>query len=144
MDAAFGTRRRHRRPIINITPLIDVMFLLLIFFMVSSTFREHLGIDITLPRAATGSEQAEDGHEITVKTSGDIFIGQRLVSVEELRESLTALVAEEPEAVITLRADEAAAFQRVVTVIDTVRGVGGMRLVIPTHPLLDEAPPQGP
>lgn len=135
MDGAFGARK-HRRPVINITPLIDVMFLLLIFFMVSSTFREQLGIDVTLPRAGSGEVLEErQRHEVTVKASGDIYFGQRRVTDAELKEALAALVAEDPEVEITLRADADAKVQRWVTVIDLAREAGGGRLIIPTQPL---------
>ena len=66
MDGAFNTRRRKRRPAITITPLIDVVFLLLIFFMVSTTFGEPAAIDITLPAAETGADQERPPYEIAV------------------------------------------------------------------------------
>lgn len=140
MDGAFGAKR-HRRPTINITPLIDVLFLLLIFFMVSSTFREHLGIDVALPRAGTGAPLEEKPpHEVSVKASGEVYLGQRLVSDEELREALAALVKEDPDVEITLRADEDAPFQRFITVIDAARQAGGAKLIIPTQPLHSKTP----
>ena len=76
MHGPFGSWRRKRRPNINITPLIDVMFLLLIFFMVSSTFRERLGIDIALPEAQSAREQELEPHEITVGPEGELFFGE--------------------------------------------------------------------
>lgn len=135
-------RRRGRRPTINITSLIDVMFLLLIFFMVSSTFREQIGIDITLPAAATATEQQPAQHVITVRADGAILFGpnQTVTSPEQLRQALQELLAADPETVLLLRADEAAAFQDVITVIDITRSVGGSRLIIPTQPLRPASP----
>ena len=130
METAFGGRRHRRRPSINITPLIDVMFLLIIFFMVSSTFREQLGIDIALPQAETTSQQERPPHEISVSEEGAYFLGPREVSLSELREGLAALLAEDPETSFVLSADEQANFQQVVAAIDIARAVGGHRLVI--------------
>jgi biopolymer transport protein ExbD len=135
MDKAFGGQSRRRKPAINVTPLIDVMFLLIIFFMVSSTFREQLGIQIDLPHAETAAQQERPPHEIAVRADGSYFLGQRLVTVEELRQGLSALLQEDPQTSFVLRADERAAFQQVLTAIDIARAVGGNRLVIPSRPL---------
>lgn len=132
MEGPFGIRRRNR-PAINITPLIDVMFLLLIFFMVSSTFREYLGIDIALPRAATATEHAKTPWEISVKADGTVYFAGRPATRRELRAELAALLEDDPEASLVLRADEGTPFQDVITVIDIVRDVGGARLIIPTR-----------
>ncbi len=132
MSSAFGGRPR-RRPTINITSLIDVMFLLLIFFMVSSTFREHLGIDVTLPHAESAVEQKLDTHEITVNSKGEFYFGEQLVDETGLEESLLALLREAPDAILVLRADEDADFGRVVRAIDITRNAGGAKLIIPTR-----------
>ena len=139
MDDAFGRRRARRRPSINITPLIDVMLLLLIFVMVSSTFRQHLGVDITLPKAATAEGQDVEPHEIGVRADGTLLWAGEDVTPEALRAALDALIAESPEALVTLRADEQAPFQDVLTAIDITRSAGGARLIIPTR----EGPPAG-
>lgn len=133
MDNPFGVRRRPRRPIINVTPLIDVMFLLLIFFMVSSVFPNQMGLDITLPEAASSTAQDITEHEILVTESGAIFLDEKQLDRNALQQSLKKLLAEEPEAVLVLRADKGANFQAVVSAMDAARSVGGTRLVIPTE-----------
>ncbi len=140
MSSAFGGRSR-RRPSINLTSLIDVMFLLLIFFMVSSTFREHLGIDITLPHADTAEEQRLDTHEITVTAKGELYFGEQRVDEDGLKKSIVALLTADPEAVLVLRADEGADFGRVLRAIDITRNAGGARLIIPTR-YQDSAQPE--
>ena len=75
MDSPFGIRRHRRKPSINITSLIDVMFLLLIFLMVSTTFRHQLGIDVDLPEAGTASAQEMRPHEIVVTRNGEYYFG---------------------------------------------------------------------
>ena len=132
MSSAFRNRPR-RRPTINITSLIDMMFILLIFFMVSSTFREQLGIDVTHPHAESATKQKMDSHEITVTATGDFFFGQQRVDESGLQKSIVALLTEDPEAVFVLRADENADFGRVVRAIDIARHAGGAKLIIPTR-----------
>ncbi|MEA3365674.1 MAG: biopolymer transporter ExbD [Candidatus Hydrogenedentes bacterium] len=132
MNSAFRGRTR-RRPTINITSLIDVMFLLLIFFMVSSTCREDLGSDVTLPHAETAVEQTMEPQEITVTEKGDFFFGQQLVDEAGLEKSIQELLRENPDAVFVLRADENADFGRVVRAIDIARDAGGAKLIIPTR-----------
>lgn len=135
MNQAFGRARRPRRPTINITSLIDVMFLLLIFFMVSSVFRENAGIDITLPSAATATEHEEAPYEIFIEQSGTITFRETPgISLEELEARLEALLAEEPDARLALSADGSANTDRFVAVIDLARRVGGEKLIIRTQP----------
>lgn len=133
MDGPFKTRRARRRLGINITPLVDVMFILIIFFTVSSTFRSHLGVDVMLPRAATGVEEGPGNYEITVDASGNLFWGGQRVDATTLHAALQAVLQREPEATLVLRGDEAAPFQAVVTAMDIARQAGGGRLIIPTR-----------
>jgi len=140
MSGPFNIRRHRRRPSINITSLIDVMFLLLIFFMVSSSFRDRLGIDITLPEAQTASEHRLPVHEITVTEAGEFYFGEQRVDDDGLRRSLTRFLEEEPNAAIVLRADERADFGRAVRAIDIAREVGGNRLIVPTRPQGEPSP----
>ena len=140
MSGAFNSPRHKRKPSINITPLIDVMFLLLIFFMVSSTFKEYYGVDIELPEAESAQTQEEDSHEIVVDSEGAYYFQGEAVDEEELRAALTTLIESEPGATIVLRADRNADFGPVLRVIDIADSVGGGKLVIPTD-LLEVLPP---
>lgn len=133
MSAPFNARRRRRRPTINITSLIDVMFLLLIFFMVSSTFREQFGVDITLPEAKTATQTETAAHEITVTADGELYFGQQVVNEDGLRASISELLARDPDSTLVLRADDKADFGKVIRAIDIAREVGGTRLIIPTQ-----------
>ena len=77
---------------LSLTPLIDVVFMLLIFFLVATTFaKEEVEMDLTLPEAATG-EEGEDGHliVINVKHGGELFVDGRQVTLEALRQKLGA------------------------------------------------------
>ena len=142
MRTAFNRDRAQRKPTINITPLIDVMFLLLIFFMVSSTFKENLGIQVALPKVRTASEREISLREIVVDRAGQFFFNGEPVADAELRRRLAELLLQDPTASLVLRADREASFGRVLRAIDITREVGGSQLVIPTDllPVLPEEP----
>lgn len=142
MSGPFNTPPRARKPSINITPLIDVMFLLLIFFMVSSTFRDYPGIDVTLPKAASAETQDETGHELVVTDAGEYLLDGEAIDAQDLETELRALVVEDPRSAVVLRADEAARFQFVVSAIDAAKKVGVTNLVIPT--VLPDATEESP
>ncbi len=142
MAGAFNTSQQKRKPSINMTPLIDIMFLLLIFFMVSSTFREDLAIDITLPKAESSAIQDITANEIIVDQAGVAYFEGVAVSEQELREALGAVLADDPGATLVLRADDAADFGRVLRVIDIARDLKAAKLIIPTDILREEA--EGP
>lgn len=134
MSGPFNIPPRARKPSINITPLIDVMFLLLIFFMVSSTFREYLGIDVTLPTATSAQAQDERVHRIVVDSEGAFYLGDRPMTETELERELEILVDSEADLTLILEADEMASFGAVLRAIDIAKKIGGDRLIIPTAP----------
>lgn len=134
MTGAFNSHRHKRRPVINITSLIDVVFILLLFLMVSTTFKQQLGIDIAIPRATTGGEQALESREIAVTASGDLYFGAELVDESQLRARVKTMLEQNPGASLVLRADEAADFGPVLAAIDVTREVGATKLIIPTRP----------
>lgn len=132
MTGPFGMARRKRRPTVNITPLIDVMFLLLIFFMVSSTFRDDLGIDLSLAYADSATAQDEETHVVTVSADGTYYFGDSALDEGALERSLREAFARDEETTLVVRADRDAAFARVIWVIDVARTIGYERLALPT------------
>ena len=110
------------------------MFLLLIFFMVSSVFRQNAGIDITLPAASTATDQQETPYEIIVEASGTItFRDTPGIPREALEVQLRDLLAGEPDAQLALSADGGANTDDFVAVIDMARRVGARQLIIRTQ-----------
>lgn len=142
MSGAFNIPKHKRKPTINITSLIDVMFLLLIFFMVSSTFKDEQVIEISLPQAESSIQQEITSHEIIVDREGNIYFEQTAVGEDELREALRALLAADPDVTLVLRADKEADFGPVIRVIDIARELKATNLVIPTDSL--EVSPKAP
>ena len=133
MSGPFNVHRARKRPTINITPLIDIMFLLLIFFMVSSTFREEFAVDVTLPEAATGEQLESSDHVISVDEAGTLYFAGERVDEAGLDRAIRDVMLADPEASLVLKADEAADFGDVMRAIDIARGAGGSRLILPVH-----------
>ena len=127
--------RPHRRKAgINVTSLIDVVFLLLIFFVVTSTFLERPGIDLALPEA--GSAPVATREELTVRLGDDgtTWVGSVAVEPSALVDSLSARLEREGTDRVVLEADERVPHGRVVAAMDAARRAGAEALVVATRP----------
>ncbi|MBI1317747.1 MAG: hypothetical protein GC168_02215 [Candidatus Hydrogenedens sp.] len=135
MDGAFGRPKAKRFPVINITPLIDVMFLLLIFFMVSSTFRERLGLDVALPQSEAATEQEISRFEIAVSETGDFSYGEAEgLTAEQLESMVRKDLEQDPERVIDLRGDKGARYEAYIEALGVLKKVGAERVNLVTRP----------
>ncbi len=135
-----GHPRRSESLIVDLTPLIDVVFLLLIFFMVSTTFRqEETTLAVELPQAAQESgDESERRLEIVISAQGEVQVGRIPVNARDrnaLQATLTLLASRQPNAPILIRADEMAPHGVVVQVMDVAAEVGFTRVGIATAPL---------
>ena len=120
--------RKRKRPIINITSLIDVMFLLLIFFMVSTTFAEQPGIKLKLPSASTAEPSKLERLTLTIDKDGRMFLNDVPVQEEKLRVDLKA-AASKPDATLVLRADRDVPYGYVIHAMDISRQSGIRNIV---------------
>jgi len=128
-------RQRRRAPVINIVPLIDVMFFLVLFFVVFTTFRtDPLGIRVDLPRAATGAVQQQSELRITVTQQGAMFVNGQAASPEQVRARVQEAVARRPDILIIVSADRRAAYDHVVRAMDAARQGGGVRIALSVEP----------
>ena len=124
----FRPSRKGRGLIINVTSLIDVMFLLLIFFMVSSTFKNQPAINLVLPRSATASETVDTPAILFLTAEGEVYLNDTLVDKATLATRLQDLHSETDEDRMVLRADENANHGDVVELIDTIKQSGFTRV----------------
>lgn len=129
--------RTDERVDINLTPLIDVVFLLLIFFMVSTTFDRHANLKVELPEAgATKPQQQQDPVVISIDADGNYFINDRQLvntTLETLKIALRKTVADQEKDVpLVLRADARTPHQSVVRAMDAAAQLGLTRLSIAT------------
>lgn len=127
-------RKQQEDARIDITPMVDVVFLLLIFFMISTTFVETPGIDIRLPESSSQSTEREP-EEIKVYLSeeGEIFLGDDRTSLAELERYLESRKDDADQATFLLLADREARHGLVVKLMDLARSTGFSRLAIGTE-----------
>jgi len=136
--------RRREPPEINLTPLIDVVFLLLIFFMVSTTFKEDARLRIELPAAEGDAVQAEEPQvlEIVIDSAGTFYVDDRMVvdrSVGTLKKALARAAGDEMDLPVLIKADAKSPHQSVMTAMDAASQLGLSRLAFAaTRP--DESP----
>lgn len=131
------TRRSHEEPELNLTSLIDVVLLLLIFFMVSTTFVDESRIELQLPQASAepAAEQRQDPIEVAVTASGEYRVnGQTLINTSPatLSAAVSKIAGDSREIPITLRADARATHQSVVTAMDVLGRLGFRAISIAT------------
>lgn len=139
----FVHKRSDEEASVELTPLIDVVFLLLIFFMVSTTFIRETQLKIDLPEAAGELQEIEDELiEITVDRVGDYAVNDRLLVNNDLRTLVRALeevLAEKgPSSRVVVTADANASHQAVVRAMDAAGKVGLTRLSITTQQPAEE------
>jgi biopolymer transport protein ExbD len=120
--------KKRKRPIINITSLIDVMFLLLIFFMVSTTFAEHPGIKLELPTASTAEPSKLEPLTLAIDKTGRMFLNDLPVNEKELREELET-AATKTDSTLVLKADKDVQYGYVIRAMDISRQCGIRRIV---------------
>lgn len=114
------------------TPLIDVVFLLLIFFMVSTTFKEDARIKVQLPEAQGEEVPAEEPKvlEITIDGAGTFYVNERMVvdrKLKTLKKAIAAAVGTDREIPVVIKADAKSPHQAVMTVMDAASQLGLLR-----------------
>ena len=120
---------------INVTPLVDVMLVLLIVFMVTAPMLTQ-GVDVNLPQAnAKALRSDEERLVVTVDANSRIFVGKQPMKFNELSGSLQAIVARRADRQVYFRADRAVPYGFVVKVIAEIRNAGIERLGMVTEPL---------
>lgn len=121
---------------LNLTPLIDVVFLLLIFFMVSTTFQKESEISLQLPKASdSATDTNTDSIEVVINATGRYYVNdQELVKsdAESLQAALYSLIDGNRDIPLTIRADAQTPHQAVVTAMDAAGQLGMLRMSIAT------------
>jgi len=119
---------KHRKPEVQMSPLIDVVFLLLIFYAVTTQFVSDQRLKLKLPEAQT-AEESGSGHEtkppvVTVSKDGKVWIDDQIIPDAELEARIKKLVDSRPEQTLILKGDEGADYGVVVHVLDLARTAG--------------------
>jgi biopolymer transport protein ExbD len=130
MEFARTPRRRIRA--LNLTPLIDVLFILIIFFMLTTSFMRIESMELILPSATQKSAPAAtDGVvRLYLSPNGDVTLGQRKLSGAELDETLQRLIIGNPDLRIMLLTADGVTMQQLVNMMDRVSLMGGKSLLV--------------
>ena len=122
----------------NITPLIDMVFILLIFFAVNSTFVKFPGVDVDQPSARTTVTQQSSTILIAVTESGEVWIDKKKIDIRRVRGAVERMFLESPDAAVVMLSDQASRTGVVVDVIDQARLAGAVRVAIAATQAADE------
>ena len=118
---------------INIVPMIDVIFAILAFFIISTLTLTRLeGLPVNLPEAVTGVSQRQQQITVTIDPEGRLALNRQPIELNGLVAEVQRLVANNQPSVVVINADQAVNHGQVVAVMDRLRGIEGVRLAIAT------------
>ncbi len=109
---------------INMTPLIDMVFILLIFFIVTTSFVKETGVDVNRPTAKTAVKKERANILISIKSNGEIWMDKRQIDRRAVRANVERMYAENPEGSVIILADEDAKTGLLIEVMDQARLAG--------------------
>lgn len=109
---------------IDLTPMLDMVFILLIFFIVSTSFVKEAGIDVSRPSAKTAQTKENAHILIAITSNGDVWIQQRQVDLRAVRSNVERLRAESPEGGVVIQADKGSDTNTLIEVMDQVKMAG--------------------
>ncbi len=119
---------------INITPMLDVVFIMLIFFIVTASFVKESGIDVNKPSAATTVAKEKANILIAIDANGEIWIDRRVIDPRAVRANIERLHAENPQGTVVIQADDDARTGVLVQVMDAARQAGVYDVAIAANP----------
>jgi len=109
---------------INLTPLIDIVFILLIFFLVTTTFVRDAGVDIQRPSAASAEPAPAAALIVAIRADGELWMERQPVDIRNLRVAIERLRGEKPDIAVIVQADRDANVGGLVRVMDQIRQAG--------------------
>ena len=127
------TKKRKKRPLIDISPLIDVVFLLLIFFMVTTTFLDQPGIPLELPQTISHAQKKEmDIVKVQVDADGKIFFSGKEIDIESLGDKIGDAFSKTGQNELYIEADKDSKHGTVIAVMDTAKKMGAKGITMVT------------
>jgi biopolymer transport protein ExbD len=128
-------RRTLKKARIEIIPMIDTIFFLLVFFMISTlSMAQYRGMPVNLPKAASGQQAPAESAAITIDSQGRLFVDKQPVEKSMLGDLLRQQLAENADLLVVINADDAVEHGRVVEVMDIARGANVARMAIAVKP----------
>lgn len=118
---------------IDMTPMLDIVFIMLIFFIVTTSFVKESGIDVNRPTAQTATRKEKGNIIVAIKPNGDVWIDKRLVDIRAVRANVSRLHAEQPLGSVVIAADKETKVKVLTQVMDQIRLAGIMNASIATE-----------
>jgi biopolymer transport protein ExbD len=128
-------RRSIKKARIEIIPMIDTIFFLLVFFMISTlSMTQFKGMPVNLPKAASGEQAPAESAAITINKEHQIFLDKQPVEKTSLADRLGGLIAKNPELLVVINADDGVEHGHVVEVMDIARSANVAKMAIAVKP----------
>ena len=121
-------RKQRNAPELNIAPLVDMVFLLLIFFLVTTTFSRETGVDVHKPKAKTARALSRESILVAVTKGGTIHINNRKVDLEMLNRIIKDALIDKPGSSVIIIADKSSSTGRVIEVMDECKSAGAEKI----------------
>ncbi len=137
---AAGARKRGIIAEINVTPLVDIMLVLLIIFMLTAHLIAKQAIEVELPRASQSTALPPTPIAVTLTRDGSLFLNDKPVTPEGLRTAVSAALVKDPKTQVIIAGDKAVSHGRVVWVLDLVKSLGVTSFAIQIDPTEMVAP----
>ncbi len=115
---------------IDITPMLDVVFIMLIFFIVTATFVKEAGVDVERPEAVTAVMQAQANILVAIDSNNEIWIDRRRVDIRSVRPNIERLHAQNPKGSVVVQADRESKTDMLIQVVDAARAAGVAKVSI--------------
>jgi biopolymer transport protein ExbD len=122
--------REDDEAVIDMTPMLDIVFIMLIFFIVTTSFVKEAGIEVNKPKAANQSKQKSANIFVAVRENGEVWLDKRPVDIELIAAKIAQLMAEQTTDVVIIQADKDAKHGIVVKVMDAIKDAGIDRISI--------------
>lgn len=125
--------RPRPKVVIPLTPLIDIVFLLLVYFLLTTNFMVEEGVNITLPQAKASAPQIEEEITVYIDQEGRILLKNQEISLPKLFDALQEMIGGKSDIVVMVKADRSAIVDKVVKVMDVAKAAGAGRLILATE-----------
>jgi biopolymer transport protein ExbD len=127
---SLGRKRDDKQVEINMSPMVDMTFLLLIFFLVTTTFVKESGVDVNRPIASTAKAEENPNMIIGVTKDGMIYIENQIIDIRSVRSRMERFRSESPDGNVVITADKDSLFGVAIEVLDQVRMAGIKNVVV--------------
>ncbi|PYE33877.1 outer membrane transport energization protein ExbD [Idiomarina fontislapidosi] len=124
MKQHFANLVEEEESAIDMTPMLDVVFIMLIFFIVTASFVKESGIDVNRPDAATAVQKNRANILVAISDSNEVWINKREVDLRAVQANIERLYAENPQGSVVIQADEESNTKTLIEVMDAARAAG--------------------